>query len=150
MYTLKSLVKDELSMIGIDKDALLRILKTVELSGLNIVFSNIELDDKDEQHIDNIEVYDDNMNFLGQPMYESVYNYNFGFNVMEVHFKEHVKRFVPIVCYIAATSKKLTVANITYMLTELDNDRQRREFIQCLKLNKNIREEKTKLFIKLL
>ncbi len=95
-----------------------------------------------------LELYNDNLNsYLNMPNVPDIlFDYSMGFSVMGVA----KKFYVPMPCYVAAVHDKFTVRNITKMMDDLDTDREKSLFVQCLKINKKIKNKRTKLFVELL
>jgi hypothetical protein len=132
---------------AIDLQVLLDIVR-------NVRFMNNETDIPEYvnpiRDILSLELYNDNLNsYINSPRIkipDIMFEYSMGFNIIGID----KKFYVPMPCYVAAVHDKFTVRNIMKMIDSLDTDREKSLFVQCLKINKNIKNKRTKLFVELL
>jgi hypothetical protein len=155
MIKLNYLVNDCMKYPYFNMDLLIRIVKHFYDKDFFVgsLKDKSELEKKlrgiDGDDVETIEIFDDNLNEIysnfNKP-YPDIFKKYVGFRVSSVSSKF----YVPIACYVGASYKGFTPDNITSIFGEIEDQNNKSLFIDCLKINNNIRRKKTKLFIELL
>jgi hypothetical protein len=112
--------------------------------GIDEKMRNVE--GKDVYHMD---VFDDNLNEIYSNLNKhipDIFNKFVGFKINNIS----TKFYIPIPCYVAAWYKDFTPDDIAEAFQDMGVGENKNIFVECLKINKNIRRKNTKLFIGLL